>query len=50
LEGGRTILSLFRGQPRVFPYKITMMERHPLGQPGLFPDHQSGLDRRRGSR
>ena len=35
--GGRTILSLFRGQPRSFPYTIDMMERHPLGSQAFFP-------------
>jgi ureidoglycolate lyase len=34
---GRTILSLFRGQPRSFPYSIDMMERHPLGSQAFFP-------------
>ena len=36
-DGGRTILSLFRGQPRSFPYAIDMMERHPLGSQAFFP-------------
>ena len=34
---GTAIVSIFRGQPRSFPYRVTMMERHPLGSQAFFP-------------
>ena len=34
IADGAAIISIFRGQPRAFPYSVTMMERHPLGSPG----------------
>lgn len=39
--GGTAIVSLFRGQPRSFPYRVHMMERHPLGSQAFYPlaDH-----------
>lgn len=36
-DGARVILNLFRGQPRQFPYSLSMMERHPLGSQSFFP-------------
>ncbi|HET7412362.1 MAG TPA: ureidoglycolate lyase [Pararhizobium sp.] len=40
-ERGKTIISLFRGQPRPFPYQVGMMEYHPLGSQAFYPlqDH-----------
>jgi ureidoglycolate lyase len=31
------IISLFRGQPRSFPYTVGMMERHPFGSQSFHP-------------
>nr|CAD6409622.1 ureidoglycolate lyase [Rhizobium sp. Q54] len=36
-EGEGAIISLFRGQPRQFPYAIHMMERHPFGSQSFSP-------------
>src|SRR5688572_9635729 len=33
----RVILNIFAGQPRSFPYRLTMMERHPLGSQSFSP-------------
>ncbi len=40
-EDGRPMVNIFRGEPRIYPFRITMMERHPLSSQAFFP-----LDRR----
>ncbi|WP_024303688.1 ureidoglycolate lyase [Pseudogulbenkiania sp. MAI-1] len=34
---GRAIVSIFRGQPRELPFRVEMMERHPLGSQAFVP-------------
>ena len=36
-EGGRPLISIFRGQPRPIPLRLTLMEHHPLGTQAFFP-------------
>lgn len=34
---GRAIVSIFRGQPRQLPFRVGLMERHPLGSQAFIP-------------
>jgi ureidoglycolate lyase len=35
--GGRPLISLFRAQPRSFPFEVLSMERHPFGSQAFYP-------------
>ena len=37
IDGGKTVVSIFSALKRIFPMKIDMMEKHPLGSQAFIP-------------